>query len=187
MKLVTVVTMCLASVAFAQEEQCLLEASALKAQFAAKLPKGFRLESTKKANRRVTQVLKTDDGHTVTLEFGGCSHLAFSFAIRGGGLTSKTVGSELVAISKQVLNRLPMAKDAVADPKLLVRALDEARIATLPADLPCGDARCSLALRADEPKVKPKKPAPAKTPKEDEKKDGADAPGVVTISYDMAI
>jgi hypothetical protein len=174
----TCVLVFLASVAHA--EDCAFEAKAIKPQFATKLPKGFKLVSTKKEKRQITQVLKTPDGFEVALTLSGCEHVAFAFAIKGGGLTSKTVGAELVAVSKRVLPTLPLAADATADAKLFLKALDEANISTMPAQLPCGDATCQLSLEADAPRPtkgkKPKKAEPEKEPA-----------GVLKLSYDFAL
>lgn len=176
----------LVSAAAAQaEEACLFEAHALKPQFAARLPKGFKLKSTKKVKRELTQVLSTPEGFQVTLTLGGCEHVRYGFALKGPGLTSKTAGAEVVALSKRVLGSLPMREDATADAARFVRALDEARIASLPADLPCGDATCTLALGED-PVKKPKKPVKKGKGKE-EPAPAAEPPGVVTLTYDLAL
>ena len=60
-----------------------------------------------------------------------------------------------MAVSKRVLPALPMAKDVTADPSILLRAIDEASIVTLPAQLPCGDATCQLALETEVPAPEP--------------------------------
>ena len=157
----------------------------MKPQFAAKLPAGFKLVSSKKDKRLLTEVLKTPGGFEVTLEFGGCAHVAYSFSITGSTLTPKTVGSELVAVSRRVLPTLPMRKGATANPLLLLKAIDEANIAMVPTDLPCGDATCRLSLETAEakpapaPKKKPKKGAPPEPPKP--------AMGVLKLSYDFAL
>jgi hypothetical protein len=177
--------------ALAAAEDCQLELKDIKPQFAAKLPSGFKLLSSKKVKRQLTQVLKTPDGFEVTLEFGGCSHVAYSFAIKGGTLTPKTVGSELVAVSKRLLPTFPMEKDSIAQPELFLKAIDEATIVTLPAQLPCGDATCTLAIEAEPEKpAKGKKPPPKKDPKKkDDKPDEAakERPGILKLSYDFAL
>lgn len=169
----------------ARAEDCGLELKDIKPQFAAKLPSGFKLVSTKKDKRKLTQVLKTPEGFEVTLEFGGCSHVAYSFAIKGGTLTPKTVGSELVAVSKRVLPTLPMTSDAIAAPDKFLKAIDEANIVTLPAQLPCGDATCTLAIEAEEVKPPPKGKAPPKKKKKDEPE--KEPAGVLKLSYDFAL
>lgn len=171
----------LAPLARAADEECLVDAKVLKAQFAAKLPRGFKLLSTKKDKRQIKQVLKLADGYEVSVTAGGCAHIAFTIAIKGPALSTKTVGAELVAISKRVLPQLPMDKDAVVDPKLMLRALDEAQINAMPAQLPCGDATCQLSLEADEVKppkgkTKPTKDVPPPEPV-----------GVLKLSYDFAL
>jgi hypothetical protein len=166
----------------AHAEDCALELKAIKPQFAAKLPKGFKLVSTKNVKRLLTQVLKTPEGYEVTLTFGGCSHVAFALAIKGETLTPKTVGAELVAVSKRVLPTLPMNKDATVDPLLFLKALDEANIVALPTELPCGDATCKLSIGADEKDAKKK---PAKKPKKGEPE--KEPAGVLTLEYDFAL
>lgn len=162
-------------------EECAFDAKDLVPQFRRKLPPGFKLRSTKKEKQHLTQVLTTPEGHEVTLRLGGCAHVAYSFSIKGGTLTPKTVGSELVAVSKRVLPALPMAKDVIADPSVLLRAIDEASIVTLPAQLPCGDATCQLALETEVP-------APEKKPKKSKKPaPPAEPVGVLVLSYDFAL
>lgn len=155
------------------EETCEVDAKALKPQFAVKLPKGFKLVSTKRDKRTLTQVLKTPDGFEVTLRYGGCEKLGFRFDVKGGTLTPKTVGAELVAVSKRLLPTLPMAKDAFATPSTLLKAVEDATISVLPAQLACGEATCQLAIGAEEtkqPSKKPKEPA-----------------GVMTLTYDFPL
>lgn len=159
-------------------EDCLFDGKLLKPQFARTLPRGFKLLSTKKDKQGLTQVLQTPEGLEVTVTVGGCAHLAFSIALTGGTLTAKTVGSELVAVARRVLPTLPMGADVTVDPKLFLRALDEANISALPAHLPCGDATCELSL---EP-APVKKGAKVKKPAE-----GQDPPGVLKLSYDFAL
>jgi len=166
-------------------EDCQLEAKDIKPQFAAKLPSGFKLLSSKKDKRKFTQVLKTPDGFEVTLELGGCAHVQYSIAIKGGTLTPKTVGSELVAVSKRVLPTLPMGADVIASPQIFLKALDEANIVAMPTQLPCGDATCTLAIEAE-----PEKPAPKN--KKPPKKKGVEEPvkepaGILKLSYDFAL
>ncbi|MFT3711445.1 MAG: hypothetical protein QM817_27745 [Archangium sp.] len=165
----------------AAAEDCALDLKDIKPQFAPKLPTGFKLLSTKKDKRKITQVLKTAEGYEVTLELGGCSHVAYSFGIKGGTLTPKTVGSELVAVSKRVLPSLPMDKDVIASPATFTKAIDEANIMTLPAQLPCGDATCTLAIEAEPEKPAPKGKKPKKT---DPPKEPA---GILKLSYDFAL
>lgn len=161
------------------EPTCEVDGRSLKPQFAAKLPKGFKLVSTKKAKRTLTQVLKLPDGIEVTLTLGGCEKLGFRFDVQGGTLTPKTVGAELVAVSKRVLPALPMAKDAFATPATLLKALEDSTISQLPATLPCGEATCQLAVSAapEKPKGKaPKKGAPPPEPV-----------GVLSLTYDFPL
>lgn len=176
----------LAPLAYAAEE-CALEAKTLKPQFASRLPKGFKLVSTKKVKRELTQVLKLPDGYEVTLTFGGCEHLAYTFAFRGPGLTTKTVGAELVAIAKRELPTLPMDKDSIADPVRLVRALDEARISIMPAQLPCGDATCEMSLVPDETKQPKTKGKPKAKPKGQKDEPAGDPAGVLQLRYDLPL
>lgn len=176
--------LCLVATTASAADDCTMDAKAIKPQLASKLPKGFKLLSTKKGKREITQVLQMPDKYELTVTMGGCEHLTYTLAFKGGTLTSKTVGSELVAVSKRLLPQVPVAKDAHVDTKLFLKALDEANIIALPAELPCGDARCSLAIDAVEaakpPKgKKPKKPEPATPP--------ADPPGVMKLSYDFAL
>lgn len=181
---------CLFGFAAHAQEDCALAAADLHPQFAAKLPAGFKLVSSKKDKRLVTEVLKTPTGFEVTLEFGGCEHVEYSLSITGNTLTPKTVGSELVAVSRRVLPTLPMRKDATASPALLLKAIDEANIAIVPTDLPCGDATCRLSLEtapvkeAKKPKPAKKSKKPAKPEKPEEEKP---AGGLLKLSYDLAL
>ncbi len=186
MRLLTLVVALVAISAFADEEECGVSDGDIRAQFSAKPPAGFKLVSSKKEKRHLTEVLKTPEGYEVTLELGGCSHLAYSFGIKGGAITPKTVGSELVAVSRRVLPTLPMRKDAIADPKLLLKAIEETNIAIVPTDLSCGDATCRLSLETVEEKEPPRKPAkkPKKGAKPEEPKPPA---GVLKLSYDFAL
>lgn len=184
----------LAPAALAADESCLVDAKVIKPQFAAKLPKGFKLVSTKKDKKQITQVLKLDDGFETTAKVGGCEAMQWSLELKGPGLTSKTVGAELVAIAKRQLPKLPMDKDATVDVKLLLQALDEAQINVLPATLPCGNAICQLSLSEEvKAPVKGKAP-PKKEPKKDPKKDPMKAaapptvpPGVLKLTYELSM
>ena len=170
----------LASVARAEEE-CQLDAKLLRPQFAAKLPKGFKLVSTRKDKRQIHQVLKLTDGSEAAVTLGGCAHVNFTIALKTPGLTTKTVGAELVAIARRVLPLLPMDKDATVDVKLMIHAIEEARINIMPAQLPCGDATCQLSLEADEVKaVKSKKPPKKVEPP-------PEPVGVLKLSYDFPL
>ncbi len=163
----------------APEQTCEVDPKALRPQFAAKLPKGFKLVSTRKAKRTLTQVLKLPDGFEVTLTLGGCEHLGFRFDLKGGTLTPKTVGAELVAVSRRVLPSLPMAKDAFATPATILKALEDSTISQLPATLPCGEATCQLAIAAEPEKPKgkaPKKGAPPQEPA-----------GILSLTYDFPL
>lgn len=170
-------------------DDCALDAKAIAPQFSAKLPKGAKLLSTKKDKRKVKQVLKID-GFEASVEFGGCERVQYSFGIKGGGLNTKTVGAEALAVAKRVLPQLPMNKDAMAEPKVLLTAIEEGSFTSLPATISCGSsASCRIELVA-EPKKGAKKP-PAK-PKEKESKDepkaeDAEGPATLVLSYDAAI
>jgi len=167
-----VVVLFAASSAFAAD--CAVTAKDLKPQFAAKLPSGFKLVSTKadKKAKTLRQELTVPGGLTVTVELGGCERLKYAFLIKGPTLTTKTVGAEVLAVSKRVLPSLPMASDALADPARLAKALDDAQIVSLPSAIPCGDADCKVALEED-PKAKPKTKAKPR-PKPKKGKDGKD-------------
>lgn len=164
----------------ARAADCAVTQKDLKSQFLAKLPKGMKLLSTKldKKARSFTQELKVPDGVTVTVELGGCERFRYAFILKGPTLNTKTVGAELLAVSRRVLPTLPMREDAIADPKRLLKALEEAQIVALPAQWSCGEGTCTLSLDPD-PKAKPKGKA---KPKPKPKKDGeaADKPAEPT-------
>lgn len=176
-----------AAPALAEPEACALDDESLRPQFAAKLPKGFKLRATSvdKKKRSVTQVLQLPDGSEVRLSAGGCAHAAYSFAIKTKTITTRTAAAELVAITRRVLPQLPMDKDAWASPSTLLAAVEEATINQLPAQLPCGDATCALTLSA----VEEKKPTKKSAKKADEPKPAAEAerPGQLVLSYDFAL
>lgn len=182
-----------ASAALADE--CALDAKAITAQFSAKLPKGAKVLSTKKEKRKVKQVLKLADGVEVTVDFGGCERVQYSFGIKAKGLTTKTVGAEAMAVARRVLPGLPMSKEAMAEPKVLLTAIDEGSFVSLPATLSCGPGTCRFELVPLPDKKKPaaKKPPPKKAdPKdakapEEEKVDEAERPATLVLSYDAAI
>jgi hypothetical protein len=203
-RVVPLVLVLLAPVGRAADEACLIDSKVFKPQFSAKLPKGFKLVSTKteKKPKLLKQVLKLPDGFEATVTVGGCEHQQFTIQLKGAGLTTKTVGAELVAIAKRELPTLPMDKDSTVDVKLMIQALDEARINIMPAQLPCGNATCELSLEADDSKpaakgkAKPKPPPPAKGKKDDkkddkekekEKEDSGEQPGVLKLSYDLPL
>ena len=192
MNLVRVVPLLLALSAPAAraEEACQVDPKVFKPQFIAKLPRGFKLVSTAKdkKTKEIKQVLKLADGYEATVTVGGCSHLTFTIGLKGPGLTTKTVGSELVQICKRVLPTLPMEKDATVDPALMLHAIDEARISVMPAQLPCGEATCQLSLVPDD--VKPAKAPPRpkkKDPKDKKDEPPADPIGILTLSYDLPL
>lgn len=162
------------------EDTCTLNAKAIKPQLAKKLPKGFKLVSSKKdaKARVITETLKLPDGLEVQTTLGGCEHLAFTIGIKGPTITSKTVGAELVAIVRRVLPTIPVASDAHLDPKLLLKAVEDARISVMPAQLPCGDANCELSLA----------PIEEKTKKPKQKDDAAgEKPARLMLSYDFPL
>lgn len=175
-----------APLALAGEEPCALEPSALKPQFVAKLPKGFKLASLKKEKQRITERLKLPDGTEVTSVAGGCAHYAVSYAIKTKTLTTKTVAAELVATARRVLPQLPLVKSEELVRGYLLKALDEASITGLPAQLPCGDATCQLSLVPVEDQ-KPAKKKPAK-PAEGEKAEATEErPAQLVLSYDFPL
>jgi len=173
-------------------DECALDTKAITAQFASKLPKGVKVLSTKKEKRKVTQVLKLADGVEVTVEFGGCERVQYAFSIKAKGLTTKTVGAEAMAVARRVLPGLPMSKDALAEPLVLMTAIDEGSFTSLPATLACGPGSCRFELV---PLPETKKPAAKKPPKkdpkakapDDEKGDDAERPATLVLSYDAAI
>lgn len=181
------VVLLLAFSAQAANEECLIDPKVLKPQFAAKLPKGFKLVSTRKDKRQIKQVLSMPEGVEATVTVGGCEHLGFTISFKGPTVTSKTVGAELIAITRHLLPLLPMDKESTVDVKLIQQALEEARISIMPAQLPCGNATCQLSLEAVA--AKGKKPAPkAKGKKEPEPTPPPEEqPGVLTLSYDLPL
>lgn len=176
----------------ASAQDCALDAKAIAPQFASKLPKGAKLLSTKKQKLKITQSLKLADGTEVSVDFGGCERVQYTFTIKSKGLTTKTVGAEVVAISKRVLSALPMSKDALAEPRVLLAALEEGSFQSLPATLSCGSGSCRVELV---PVADKKKPAPKKPSKKDakdgkdspDKADDAEQPATLQLSYDAAI
>lgn len=180
------VLLLLAFTARAADQDCLVDVKVLKPQFAAKLPKGFKLTSTKKDKRQIKQVLALPEGFKATVTVGGCEHLGFTIGLEGPGLTTKTVGAELIAIARRVLPTLPMDKDSTVDVKLMQQALEEARISIMPAQLPCGNATCQLSLVAAEAKAVKGKARPGKD-KPKEEPPAEERPGVLTLSYDLPL
>jgi hypothetical protein len=142
------------------EDECAADASLASPQFVAKLPKGFRLLSTKKESRHITQLLKVPGGFTVKLTLGGCAHVGFTLSVSGAALTMQSTPAEVVAVASKVLPTLPLIVDATVDPKIFLDALAATKVDALPAKLPCGDATCRLVL---------------------------EAPGVAVLSYDFAL
>lgn len=186
------VVLLLAFSAQAATEECLVDPKVLKPQFAAKLPKGFKLVSTKKDKRQIKQVLSMPEGVEARVTVGGCEHLGFTISFKGPTVTSKTVGAELIAITRHLLPLLPMDKESTVDVKLIQQALEDARISIMPAQLPCGNATCQLSLEAVEAKaVKGKKPPPKAKGKKDKEPEPAappaEQPGVLTLSYDLPL
>jgi hypothetical protein len=183
---------CASSVAAAD---CAVTATDLKPQFAAKLPRGFRLSSSKldKKKRTFTQALKLPDDVVVTMELGGCERLTYSYFIKAPTITTRTVGAEVLAVSRRVLPMLPMRDDAIADPKRLIKALEDAQIVSLPSTIPCGDATCKLSIEPD-PNAKPETkatPKPKAKGRDDEKDEqraeeskAAEVPGLIHLSYE---
>jgi hypothetical protein len=174
-------------------DECALDAKAITAQFSSKLPKGAKVLSTKKEKRKVKQVLKLADGVEVTVDFGGCERVQYAFTIKAKGLTTKTVGAEAMAVARRVLPGLPMSKDAMAEPKVLLTAIEEGSYASLPATLSCGPGSCRFELVPLPDKKKPaaRKPPPKKDAKdakpEEEKVDDAELPATLVLSYDAPI
>ena len=184
------VVLLLAFSAQAATEECLVDPKVLKPQFAAKLPKGFKLVSTQKEKRQIKQVLSMPEGVEATVTVGGCEHLGFTISFKGPTVTSKTVGAELIAITRHLLPLLPMDKESTVDVKLIQQALEDARISIMPAQLPCGDATCQLSLEPDD--VKPAKATPKSKKKDAKDKDkkvepAADPVGILTLSYDFPL
>lgn len=177
----------------ATADECALDAKSIVPQFSSKLPKGMKLLATKKEKRKVRQSLKLPDGLEASVEFGGCEHVQYSFGIKGGGLNTKTVGAEALAIAKRVLPTLPMSKDAMAEPKVLLTAIEEGSFTSLPATISCGSATCRIELVPDGKKKPAKKPAPK--PKKGDPPAEADAPkaeepegpAILQLSYDAPI
>lgn len=169
----------------ASAQDCALDAKSITPQLSAKLPKGARVLSTKREKKKVRQVLKLADGLEVSVEFGGCEKVQYAFGIKGGGLTTRTVGAEVVAVARRVLPMLPMSKDALAEPKVLLTALDEGSFTALPATMSCGTSgTCRIELV---PEPKKKKPSPKKAPKGEAPKTDEDEPATLVLSYEAPI
>ncbi len=176
-------------------DECALDAKAITAQFSARLPKGAKVLSTKKEQRKVKQVLKLADGVEVTVDFGGCERVQYSFGIKAKGLTTKTVGAEAMAVARRVLPGLPMSKEAMAEPKVIMTAVDEGSFVSLPATLSCGPGTCRFELvpvqdtKRPAAKRPPTKKPDAKDgkPPDEEKVDDAEQPATLVLSYDAAI
>jgi hypothetical protein len=170
----------------AEAQDCAVDSRVLVNQYAPKLPKGFKLLSGKKEKRLVRQTLRLTDGTEVTVELGGCDRVQYRFSIKASGLTLKTVGAEAVAVAKRVLPTLPMARDALAEPKVLLAAVEES-FTSLPATISCGTSgTCRLELVPDPAKAR-KKPARAQKGKGDEKRADDEAPALLVLSYDAPV
>lgn len=176
----------------ANADECALDVKSIVPQFSTRLPKGMKLLATKKEKRKVRQTLKLADGTEASVEFGGCERVQYTFGIKGAGLNTKTVGAEAVAVAKRVLPTLPMSKDAMAEPAVLLSAIEEGSFTSLPATISCGNATCRIELVPDASKKKPaKKPAPK--PKKGEKSeeppkaDEPEGPAILQLSYDAVI
>lgn len=165
-----------------EDEACQVDPKVMRPQFAGKLPRGFKLLSTRKQKKQITQVLKLPDGFEATVTAGGCSHVLFTIELEGPAVTTKTVGAELVAIARRVLPTLPLAKDATVDVKLMLEALDEVRMHVMPAQLPCGEATCQLSLEAA-----PVRSAKGKKAQRRKEAPAAEPAGVLKLSYDFPL
>lgn len=171
--------------ALASAQECALEARSITAQVASKLPKGAKLVSTKKDKRKIRQLMKFQDGLEVWVEFGGCEKVQYAFGIKGGGLSTRTVGAEVIAVARRVLPTIPMSKDALAEPRVLLTAIDEGSFTSLPATMSCGTSgTCRIELV---PEPKKKKPAPKKAPKTQDAKVDEDEPATLVLSYEAPI
>ncbi|MDX2012299.1 MAG: hypothetical protein SFW67_19035 [Myxococcaceae bacterium] len=169
----------------AHAQDCAVEPKVLVAQYAAKLPKGLKLLSTKKEKRQVRQALKLADGTEVTVELGGCERVQYRFTIKAAGLTTKTVGAEAVAVAKRVLPTLPMSKDALAEPKVVLAAIEEGSFTSLPATIDCGTSgTCRMELLPDPSKAKKKPAKPPKGKADDKPAEEAESAAVLVLSYD---
>ncbi|MCU0699066.1 MAG: hypothetical protein MUC96_21385 [Myxococcaceae bacterium] len=186
MRLVLLCLSLLSVVAHAQD--CAVEPKVLVAQYAAKLPKGLKLLSTKKEKRLVRQALKLADGTEVTVELGGCERVQYRFSIKAAGLTTKTVGAEAVAVAKRVLPTLPMSKDALAEPRVVLAAIEEGSFTSLPATISCGTSgSCRLELVPDASKAKKKPTRAAPKGKADDKPaEEPESAALLVLSYDAA-
>lgn len=186
LKTAAAAVMLISSFGFAQE--CALDAKNIAPQYSAKQLKGAKVLSTKKEKRKIRQTLKLADATEVTVEFGGCDHVEYAFIIKTQGLNTKTVGAEVLAIARRVLPQLTMNSSALAEPKVLLSALDEGSFVSLPATISCGsNGTCRIELVAEPSKGK--KPAPKKKEKgkDEPKPDDADGPATLKLSYDAPI
>jgi hypothetical protein len=91
-----------------------------------------------------------------------------------------------------------MSKEALAEPRVLMTAIDEGSFTSLPATLSCGSGSCRFELLPlpDKKKPTPKKPSQKKVEAKDakdskspteEKVDDAEQPAMLVVSYDAAI
>jgi hypothetical protein len=180
-------TLCALTSLAARAQECAVDSRVLINQYASKLPKGLKLLSARKEKRLVRQTLRLGDGTEVTVELGGCDRVQYRFSIKAAGLTTRTVGAEAVAVSKRVLPALPMAKDALAEPRVLLAAVEEGSFTSLPATISCGTSgTCRLELVPDPARAK-KKPAKAGKGKGDEKPADEDSPALLVVSYDAPV
>ncbi len=188
----------------ADEQTCAFDVKDLRSQFAKKQGKGAKVLSSKVdlKHRGVHEELQLGDGTKVSLQLGGCAHVAWSLELKVPKVTTRSVGAEIVATAKRVLPQLAMEKTSIVDPARLLKALDEANIMQLPTKLPCGDAACQLSVVLDEPKGKKKAPPKDKDKEKDDdapaekasvaESNGSrapveDGPGVIRFTYDLAL
>jgi hypothetical protein len=170
-------------------QDCVVDGEALVNQFASKVPKGVKLLASKKEKRLVRQSLKLADGTEVAVELSGCERVQYRFSIKSAGLTTRTVGAEALAVARRVLPTLPMSKEALAEPRVLLAAIEESSFTSLPATISCGTSgTCRIELVPDPTKSKKKPASPAPKGKGDEKPaEAPEAPALLVLSYDAPV
>jgi len=134
------------------EDPCILQLEAIRSRLDHTAEGVTTVTEPARVGRGLTEALVLGDGTVVEFRTGGCVHYGFGFTFRSVVLGDRSFASAS-ARTAELLRRVPVREDGVADVALLLDALASPLATPAAAGetwLDCGDAVCRLLVVPDE-------------------------------------